>query len=587
MMKGEDNRIDLARLHDAVMDSYRTLGPFRDNRSKFVRLFAGREYGSNSVQETPVNLLEMATSVYCLKLSANRPRALVTTAYSSLRPGAETLRLALDYLTERIGLERTLRRAVKDSIFGVGIVKVGISDTSERIRGFSDDGGQPFCEPVSLQDFVFDTTARRWEDCQFVGNRMTVDAEALRRAASSGAYTNVERLMANERDMLSDGGDRADGMTLEDGDSRRPYRDRYAIWELWLPYEGVIVTTDEELSVVLRVQDWTGPRSGPYHLLSFSDVPDNIMPLPPAALWSELHIFANEMWRKIFRQAKRQKTILPFSSGSSRDAERIQSAGDGEVVRVDDAKEFAELRFGGPDGQLTSLASIIDPMFSRIAGNLDTAAGLGALTDTATQEAILNQNTSSRFTQMSESVRDFVREILRDLAWWMWTDPYIELPLVKRVGRSLELQVTFDERSKSGDIMDYNFDIVPYSMTPQSPSERFKTLVSVLQGVYQPYAQIGLQQGVQLDLREALRMCADYLDLPELNGALTIGDPRMEPPGSRSANGGPLVPKPPTHSVYERVSTSRHGYGDQMERFARAAAGENLQDKEKAIGGVM
>ena len=61
----------------------------------------------------------------------------------------------------------------------------------------------------------------------------------------------------------------------------------------------------------------------------------------------------------------------------------------------------------------------------------------------------------------------------------------------------------------------------------------------------------------------------------------------MEPPGSRSANGGPLVPKPPTHSVYERVSTSRHGYGDQMERFARAAAGENLQDKEKAIGGVM
>ena len=100
MMKGEDNRIDLARLHDAVMDSYRTLGPFQDNRSKFVRLFAGREYGSNSVQETPVNLLEMATSIYCLKLSANRPRAIVTTAYSSLRPGAETLRLALDYLTE-------------------------------------------------------------------------------------------------------------------------------------------------------------------------------------------------------------------------------------------------------------------------------------------------------------------------------------------------------------------------------------------------------------------------------------------------------------------------------------------------------
>lgn len=585
MMAGEE-RINLARLHDAVTDSYRVLGPFRDNRAKFVKMYAGREYGSNDVQETPVNLLEMATSIYCLKLSANRPRALVTTAYGSLRPSAETLRLALDYLTERIGLERTLRRAVKDSIFGVGILKVGISDTAERIRGFSDDGGQPFCEPVSLQDFVFDTTARRWEDCQFVGNRITVDAESLRRAAESGMYSNVERLSANMGDALSDGGERPDGMTRDDGMTRQPYRDRHTLWELWLPYENVIVTTDEELSFILRVQDWSGPRHGPYHLLSFGDVPDNIMPLPPAALWSELHVFANEMWRKIFRQARRQKSILPFSSGSSRDAERIQTAGDGEVVRVDDAKEFAELRFGGPDGQLTSLASIIDPMFSRIAGNLDTAAGLGALTDTATQEAILNQNTSSRFTQMSESVRDFVRGIMRDLAWWMWTDPYIELPLVKRVGRTLELPVTFDERSKAGDIMDYNFDIVPYSMTPQSPSDRFKTLVSVLQGVYQPYAQLGLQQGVQLDLRETLRMCADYLDIPELNGVLTIGDPRMEPPGSGESNGGQLVQKPPTHSVYERVSTSKHGYGDQMERFARAAAGENLQDKEKAIGGV-
>lgn len=589
MSEEGNSKFNLGRLHDAVMDSYRELGSFRDNRSKFIKLFAGREYGANvDVQETPVNMIEMATSIYCYRLSANSPRAIVTTAWSELRPHADTLRLALDYLCEKIDLSRTLRKVVKDSIFGVGIVKVGINDTAELIRGFSAEGGQPFCEVVSLQDFVFDTTAKRLEDCQFIGNRMIVDAEALLAAERAGQYENVDQLMKNERDRLDDGGVRASEMTTDDGSVREPYRDRYSLWEIWLPFENLMITTDEDMSVVLRVQDWNGPRRGPYHLLYFSDVPDNVMPLPPAALWSELHIFANEMWRKIFRQARRQKSILPFASGSSRDAERIQAAGDGDVVRVDDAQSFAELRFGGPDHQITSLAGIIEPIFSRVAGNLDTAGGLGALADTATQEAIINQNTAARFTQMAEAVRMFVRDILHSLAWWMWTDPYIHLPLVKRLGKHVELNVTFDEREKKGELADYTFDIVPYSMSPQTPTERFKTLVNVLQGVYQPYAQLGLQQGVQLNLQEVLRMCSDYLDLPELNRVLTIGDPPhdMSMIGHGRQQNTPLVEKPPTHSVYERVSRSAHGYGDQMERFARAMAGENLQDKEKAIGGV-
>ena len=43
----------------------------------------------------------------------------------------------------------------------------------------------------------------------------------------------------------------------------------------------------------LRVVDWTGPPRGPYAVLGFNHVPSNIMPLPPVAIWQDLHDLAN------------------------------------------------------------------------------------------------------------------------------------------------------------------------------------------------------------------------------------------------------------------------------------------------------
>lgn len=573
--------VDIGRLNDAVRDAYSSLHDFRLNRAYFLKMYAGSHYGANrEIPDSPVNLIELAVSTYSFRLAANNPRAHVSTPYKKLRPYAEVLRLALDYLIPKLGLGVTIKRAVKDALFGMGIVKVGINDTRELIRGFSIEGGQPFAEVVSPQDFVFDTSAKRLEDCQFIGNRFLVDAAAARK---SGYFDRVSELHPASSYTL----DYEDANETEMSTDRRSrelsqYRDRYLLWEVWLPFENKLVTLDEDLSFVVKEQEWTGPRKGPYSFLSFSDVPDNILPLPPAALWVDLHDFANETWRKLFSQARRQKNVLPFAGGTAADATRIKNAQDGDVVQVNNAAAFqGELKFGGPDQQLLGLVSLLEPVFSRMAGNLDVTGGLSAMTDTASQEAQLNQNANRRFDSMSQQVSLFAKDIMSSLAWWMWSDPYIELPLAKRIGNSVELPVSFSQRTKAGDFLDYNFEIVPHSAEAKQPSQKIQEILNVVQQLYLPMSQALQEQGIQLDMVEMFKLMAEYLGLPELNGVLSIGEPQPSPRGENTREGG-ISQKPPTHSVYERISRSGGSYQQQMTNFAREQMGANLQPSEKA-----
>lgn len=53
----------------------------------------------------------------------------------------------------------------------------------------------------------------------------------------------------------------------------------------------------------IRIVDWEGPESGPFCILGFSEVPDQTMPLAPAATWYDLHNMINVLYRKMRRQA--------------------------------------------------------------------------------------------------------------------------------------------------------------------------------------------------------------------------------------------------------------------------------------------
>ena len=58
---------------------------------------------------------------------------------------------------------------------------------------------------------------------------------------------------------------------LEDESDKDYFEEMGTLMDFWIPEDNQIITMAEDHSKKpLRVLDWDGPESGPYHILSFS-----------------------------------------------------------------------------------------------------------------------------------------------------------------------------------------------------------------------------------------------------------------------------------------------------------------------------
>ncbi|MBE7558239.1 hypothetical protein HS125_04565 [bacterium] len=574
----------LSRLRLAIDYSRRKLEPFRQRRMAALRQFVGSHYSDDgsSVPE-PVNLLELATGVYVRQLVAKNPRVLIQTSYRGLKPRARLFELAANHMIEEIRLDETLRRVLMEAIFSVGIVKVGenISGAVE-IGGYLHDVGQPYCDVVALDDFVVDLNARTWEEVAFIGNRYRMPLEDAR---SCGLFDPdvVKQLSATPRSAYNEFGDeRAESLSVGTDSDPEEYCDYVELLDLWLPRENLFMTLawDQENLRPLRVGPWQGPEWGPYLILSFCDVPGNLMPLPPVAVWMELHNVANAIYRKLVRQAERQKDITAAAPGSENDARPSSGAGR-RRRRGPHQDRIKPVSYGGADVGTLQFGMHLRDLFVYHAGNLDLLGGLSPQSETLGQDQLLAENASLRLADMTDRVYRFVRQVMRSLCWYLWYDPLIEIPFTFRVaGLGIEVPMAFDATAREGDFLDYNIDIEPYSMQHESPGRRLSKVMEVVNGVIAPFAPFMAEQGIAPDFEGILRIIARYANMPELEELVQIQAPRQPEPGMIRPQ--PVVKPAVTTRRYERVSRAGATRGARdylaMQNLAAvAAAGRNSQ----------
>ena len=546
----------LQRLWKAVEHSRQKMEPFRRNRVAAIRQFVGAHYSDDgSEDKTPVNLLLLAVEIYLRELTANAPRALVTTKYTQLKSQAETLRLALDHLIDEIRLGKTIGTFALDAFFSLGIVKVGLNySDSVEIGGIFHDVGQPFVEPVDLDDFVIDMTAKRFEQVQFIGNRYRLPRKAAKDSKLFDA-TALKKLPDDEKKGTNETGDeKAESITTGSESPTEMFQDYIELWDIWLPQENRVLTVSmEEQATILREVEWAGPENGPYRLLSLREVPSSLMPLPPVAKLMDLHTSENVLYRKVIRQAERQKKFLGVQGGAEEDGERIVDVADGKAIRVDNPKAAEEFSLGGFDQQTLGLVIHIKDMFSWIAGNLDALGGLGPQSDTVGQDKILTESASKLSADMQDRLVAAVQDILGDLAWYLWTDPLIELPIVKRVpGTDIEVLTKFSAEELEGDFLQYNIQIEPYSMQHRTPGMRLNTLTQIFNTYIVPFAPMLEQQGIVVNFEALLRIISDYSDMPEVLDILDFFGPSQVE--ERGPVGEPPRQSPVTHRINERVN---------------------------------
>lgn len=580
----------LTNLVNAVRESYKANRKYREQRVDALKQLTGDRYGEGGLGKSrPTPLLAMWTRVLMRNLVSRRPQVIINTPHDDLRPRAYKFELALNHLLDEIRFAETIEEVALDALFGVGMVKIAVEALHKvEVQGIYHDYGQPYAMSVDLDDAVWDTTARQFEECAFIGNYYELPKQYV---AESGLYQNLDRFLGEgggSRGAL-EAESRAD--ELAHGQAPRfggEFEEKVTLLDLYLPRTNEFMTLPADGSdYFLRPpKQWTGPEQGPYRVLGFGKVPSQINPLPPSHMILQLHDDANMLFNKLRHQAGRNKRGLHVDNTSAALAEEYRKCADGSVLQGrGDAKEW---ELGGPSQRNLAFYLMVKQEFDWFAGNLTSAGGLGKEADTLGQERIIKASSSENITDYQQRLELFTEAMVKDLGWHLWYDPMIEIPISKRVGESgIEIPGTFGPEDREGDFMEHNIQIVPYSMHNMTPGERLQAMQNYLQSVVFPMLPFIEQEGGQVDMALINETFAKYANMPELRHLVTFTEPQTtdkEGPVQGGGEGGAhrATQSPVTTRNYVRQNRPGGTQQGQAAAMMRTLMGSDDQDANLA-----
>uniref|UniRef100_A0A6M3LNT0 Portal protein n=1 Tax=viral metagenome TaxID=1070528 RepID=A0A6M3LNT0_9ZZZZ len=576
-------KAEILRLQRAINWSYRQLKPFRENDMQAMQQYVGSHYSEHgSSKKVPFSLMELAISTYTQRLSGGRPRVLATTPHRQLKAQAAKLKRGINNLLEEIDFHETVAEVVQAAFFSMGILKTGLQVRgSMEWNGFMHDVTQPFADSVTLDNWVHDMAAARWDKIQFCGDRYCIDLEDGKDIFKHGdnlkALSYTGETQADRTNTLSKGSDY----------NREDYREQTEVWDVWDPRKNIIIVLAagegdmavEENGEYIDVADWNGPERGPYRLLRFNPVRGNIMPVPPVGLWRDMHELANNIMRKLDRQARRQKSVYGVRPGGEPDGNTAMTANDGDMVKLMDPKNVTKLDFPGVDPQMLAFLIQLKNMASWLWGNLDALGGLSPQADTLGQDRLLSASASQRLVMMQNTVLTFTTGSVKGLGELLYTDPFIVLPQTKRYA-NIEVPVLWTPEDREADFIQYNFTIEPYSLQYRSPSERLETIRQTMLQIAAPFAQQMMGQGVDIDFEKLFRIIGEYTGMDEMNDIMIYTNPRHTEEGPVRAMQSPVTnrintrvnrPGATSQGKDEAMVNNLMGFGQQPAQSAQMA----------------
>lgn len=572
-----DLGVNFKDLKAAVEWSQRQLVVPRRNRLDAIKQYVGSHYSTGGTEmRVPTNFIELAVTIYMQQLAARAPRAVVTTKVPKLKPYAYSMEIAINQIPDEIGLDDTLRKAVVEALFCFAIVKVGIAQSGTVSLGH--DVGEPFADLIDFDDYFVDMSAKNRSSIQFEGNDYWLPID-IARAMYDGKESDVE---PDDYTVIGEQGEsKTESISVNEGADL--YKKKVWMRDVWIPDYNKVCTYGVKSQKVFRVIDWDGPEGGPYKTLGFSDVPGNLLPLPPVSLWRDLHELGNTLFRKLGRQADAKKTVAAFQGGHDDDVERLKAANDGDGITYSGGMP-QQISVGGIDNATLAFYIQLKDVFSYLAGNLDSLGGLSPMTETVGQDRLLTESANARMSFMKSRTAAFIKSIFEDLAWYEWTDPVRERVIEKRIGKT-DMTVTsiWSEETREGDWLDYNFDIDVYSMTPDTPEVKLQKIGLVMQQYVLPMAPMLQEQGAIIDFRELMSLISKLSNVPELNDIVKFQEPQKSPPEQNKSQ--PVRMPANTTRTYERVNrpgATRQGKDDAMSRLL---LGSKVQQSEGAAIG--
>lgn len=537
--------VDIPRLCQAMRTDRIALQRFRSNRREMVREYLGNNWNDEGTgREVPMNLIALYAGIMTRALVPKNPRVLLSTFSVGQRPAVKGMQRWVNQQIVKMNFAETIKRIVLDALFSVGVCKVALATPADAANvGWRLKAGGVFAERVDLDDWVFDTHARDFDEVAYMGHRIRVPLLAIR---DSQLYNSkARRLLMPQYDQPYnlDGDERIStlGRGLW-GTTTEEIEDYVDLWEIYLPRHRLVITLADDqmtgaagygpgVNEALRVQNWLGPDRGPYRVLSYMTVPGNAMGKGPAQDLIDLHRADNNIYRKLIRQAHRFKENTFVYGEANEDGTRVMQSNDGDLIKVEQPDKIQTRSWGGPNEQLQMLASHLKDQFDFMAGGLSLMGGLAPQSKTLGQDKMLNENSSHQVQDMQQSTIGFVSEVLECMNWFFWYDPNTvqrsEIPLGGS-GRSMTTQVRPADRV--GPMPDVSVD--PYSMLHQSPQERLAFLNQTVEMIT-PMMPLLQQQGIFFDVNTWMRKISEYGDSPDLTQMFSLREPIQQSSGGQ------------------------------------------------------
>lgn len=515
------------KFQNTVKRGFERVQGYRKARAMFLKEYVGQYYRDKQGMsgDEPINLIFNTVKTYVPQMVMKNPVTEVSSEYLVYKEYADMLGLAVDKTVGDLKLKEALRAWVVSAIFAFGVMKVSLASSENMIvdGDVNIDPGQVYAEIVDLDDFVFDPTCTDIRKSSFLGSRVRVPRQQL---LDDPSY-DKELVMKLPTSKFGGEG-RAEDMTKKATAVSETYtlQDYVDVVELWVPEADALVTISDPQQIILdgylRSVDYHGPAEGPYVLLNFSPpVPGNPLPVAPVSLWYDLHMIANRTFKRMMDQADRQKDILAFSPAFADEAQDILDAEDGDSVAVSDPNAAQVMSFGGANNRNEQMVQQMQMWFNYVAGNPDQMAGnMSKATkgskETATRTQAMQSNMSVSLDDAQGLVHDAAAEVSKRIAWYLHTDPLIDLPLTKRTTGGEFKQVTLTPEQRQGDFLDYTFKIRAKSMVPTDPVTRARLMTEfatqVLPNVTNS-ANIAFQMGVPFNLQRCLTDLAEQMGL--------------------------------------------------------------------------
>ncbi len=531
----------------------------RKKRIESIESYVGMHYSENgSARVMPVNMVKVAIDIYVRQLAARAPRVMITTKYDKLKVTAADFELALNQIPNEIGLGETFRRFVMEALFSMGVLKIGLSTVGE-VLGHS--YGESFVDNVTIDDYFCDMSAKDRRLFQYEGNDYWLDYEEV--MDSKWGNQGKGDLKSDEYTVIGPAGEkRAEGITNQS--SPQVFKDRVWLRDVWLPGEKLLLTHGIRHGELLNVIEWEGPEDGPYIKLGYSNVPGNIMPLPPVANWRDLNDLGNAVLRKLGNQADSEKTVLGFHGGDDDAVEAFRKARDGDGIKWT-ATQPERLQAGGVNPRTLAFYTITKELSSYFEGNVDSLGGLSPMSETIGQDRLLSDAAGVQLRDMAAETISTIRKVYYSLAWYEWNNPVKTRKLEKRVPETdVSIPVEWNRDSKKGKFELFDLDIDVYSGGDDSPSLKLQKLSAIVREYIIPLEPLIRQQQGTIDVQKILRDVARFSDSPEVNEYVAFVDqPIQQGDGSDSFKPG----APPSSPEAPQSGSAQGGSADLVQQL--------------------